>query len=715
MEIGRGGFATVYAADDHALGRKVAVKVLRHLDDDGVRRFQREARILADLGSHENLAVIYRFAETRNGNPCFVMEYVPGGSLADSLARDGAVDVKTAISYASQVSRALMHTHARGIVHRDIKPSNILLANDGRIKLSDFGIAVIRSGSATLNAATFEHAAPEVFLNGATKNDERSDLYSLGSTLFNLIDGSAPYHIEGDRSHEALLNRVLNAPIPVTDRAPQLNGFWAKALAREPEARFQTAAELLAALTALSRESPPSPTRADHRGFRPEQPSKYASPPSTPPPPGPDAQPSQSAVPAPRLPPPPSGKVTAANTVGVTRADGQPLSPQEVAVVDSFAVSPSAAQRRDVAALTPTQSVLFTLAQDRDDTVATIAVPRLTDQNLLGQLIEPERPKRTRVLAAGRITNGPLAERLAADPDPDVRAALASGVSEPSIIQRLIVDPAESVRSAVIAQIQNPKVLRLVAQSPDPETRRAIARHLDPAADNGGLLTILARDGDASVREVALGRVDARTVLELAANHDEAISRSAIRFVRDPEALYRLSRHPTSHVQRHAIAQLQDVETLARIAGDVDHPGWREALNRIDDQPTLVTLARSDNDGVAAVALARIPDGKALTALAADPGFRLRLQAAERITDPVALQSLAGSADQEVAARTRGALSELSERSERLATARLLAAGVVVAVLALALVLPEARALAILVIGAVAVGYRIYASQQNGG
>ncbi len=651
----------------------MAVKVLRHLDDDGVRRFQREARILADLGSHENLAVIYRFAETSNGNPCFVMEYVPGGSLADSLARNGAVEVKTAISYASQVSRALMHTHARGIVHRDIKPSNILLATDGRVKLSDFGIAVIRSASATLNAATFEHAAPEVFLNGATKNDERSDLYSLGSTLFNLIDGSAPYHVEGERSHEALLHRVVNAPVPVSDRAPQLNGFWAKALAKDPEARFQTAAELLAALTALGRDTPPSPTPADARRSR-KAPPRRSDPP----------------------PPPP------------------PLSPQEVAVVDSFATSTSAAQRREVASLTPTQTVLFELAQDRDSTVSGTAVARITDYNLLGQLIEPERPKRTRVLAAGRITGGPLAERLAADPDTDVRAALAAGVSDPSVIQRLIVDPAESVRSAVIAQIQNPKVLRLVAQSPDPETRRAIAHHLDADSDVNGLLAILARDRDASVREVALARVDARTVVELAADHDEAISRSAIRFVRDPEALYSLSSHPTPHVQHNAVTHLRDVDTLARIAGDAEHPQWREALDRIDDETALLSLARSGNDRVAETALARIPSGNTLTALAADPAYRFRLQAADRITDPAALRALAGSPDTDVAARAGGALIAQSERSERLATARLLATGMILAAIAMLVVNTAAWPYTVLVIGLVVVGYRTYASAQIG-
>ena len=184
--------------------------MLRHLDDDGVRRFEREARTLADLGSHKNLAVIYRFERTASDNPCFVMEYVPGGSLADALAADGPMEPEKAIDYARQIAQALIHTHGRDIVHRDIKPSNILLTPDGRAKLTDFGIAMIRGGSATLNAATFEHSAPEVFINGSTKNDERTDLYSLASTLFTLIDGASPYQIPGDRSHEALMHRAVS-------------------------------------------------------------------------------------------------------------------------------------------------------------------------------------------------------------------------------------------------------------------------------------------------------------------------------------------------------------------------------------------------------------------------------------------------------------------------------------------------------------------------
>ncbi len=654
--------------------------MLRHLDEDGVRRFQREARILADLGSHENLAVIYRFAETANGNPCFIMEYVPGGSLADVLADDGSIETKTALSYAGQVARALVHTHARGIVHRDIKPSNVLLAADGQVKLSDFGIAVIRSASATLNAATFEHAAPEVFLNGATKNDERSDLYSLASTLFNLIDGSAPYHIDGELSHEALLHRVLNAPVPVTDRAPQLNRFWTKALAKEPESRFQTAAELVATLTALGRDAPPSPSGPSRktRSFNPP-------PPSTPPP------------------------ASANSTISVTAANGQPLSPQEMAVVDSFATSSSVAQRREVARLTSTQQVLFGLALDPDDGVAALAVPRITDYELLGRLIEPERPKRTRMLAAGRITKGMLAARLADDPDPDVRAALAAGVTDPAIIQRLITDRAESVRAAVIGQIQNPKVLRLIAQSPDPNTRRAIARHIE----SGELLTTLARDADASVRQVALGRLDPRAILDLAADDDPAISRSACDFVTDSESLYQLSRHANPHVQHNALSRIGDSETLSRIAADLDHPHWPQALAQIDDLSALATLARSSPDPVATAALARIPAGPTLLALANDSGYRFQVQAAERITDPAELTTLAANNDRDVAAIARSRLDEMSERDERLATARMVAIGTVLAAVAVAVVNSSAWPVTLLVIGVVVLAYRAYSSSAD--
>ncbi len=663
----------MYSADDEALGRKVAVKVLRHLDDDGVRRFQREARILADLGSHENLAAIYRFDETKNGNPCFVMEYVPGGSLADVLARADTIDARTSVSYAAQVARALIHTHARGIVHRDIKPSNILLTDDGRVKLSDFGIAVIRSTSATLNAATFEHAAPEVFLNGAAKNDERSDLYSLGSTLFNLIDGSAPYAIAGERSHEALLHRVVNAPVPTTDLAPQMNGFWDRALAKDPRDRFQTAAEMVAVLTALQRDTPPSP------GHRP---SVAAPPPQVPPPPGPRA------------------------TLGLTAtADGHPLSPQEIAVVDSFATSTSPAQRRDVAALTTTQSVLFKLAQDGDGAVVSTAVPRITDQAMLGRLVEVERPKQTRVLAAGRITEGPLVAQLAGDLDDDVRAALATGVTDPVVIQRLITDRSDKVRRAVIVQIRNPKVLQLVAQSPDPETRRAIAGH----ADSVELLTTLAQDGDQSVRHVALSRLDPAKVAELATHQDQAVSRSAIGFINDPKALYRLSGHSRPDVQREAVARLSDTATLVRIAGDPEHPQRRSALDRVSDDMALADLARNEDDQIAREALGRIGSGSVLHKLAASPDYRFRLEATDRISDPTALQALADNKrDAPVAARAGEVLSAVNERSERLSTIRILAAAISITAIAAVLVSSSVWPYSLAVVTFVVLGYWLY-------
>lgn len=697
VEIGRGGFATVYSADDEALGRKVAVKVLRHLDDDGIRRFQREARILADLGSHENLAAIYRFDRTTNGNPCFVMEHVPGGSLADVLSRVGTIEAKTAVSYAIQVARALVHTHARGIVHRDIKPSNVLLANDGRVKLSDFGIAVIRSASATLNAATFEHAAPEVFLDGSTKNDERSDLYSLASTLYNLIDGSAPYSIAGERSHEALLHRVLNSPIPTTDLAPDMNRFWDRALAKKPSDRFQTASEMLAVLTALSREAPPSP-----RPLAP--PTAHSTATST-------ATPSRTQPPAPGPTPPPVSGAHAGDTIGVgTAADGQPLSPQEIAVVDSFAGSQSTSQRHDVASLTTTQSVLFTLAQDVDLRVAGTAVARLTDQALLGRLVEPERPKQTRVLAAGRVADGPLAARLADDPDNDVRAALAGSVADPVVIQKLITDRAEQVRAAVITQIRNPKVLRLVAQSPDPETRRAIAGH----ADSEPLLMTLARDADPSVRTAALSRLDVSQVAQLAEDADPGISRSALNHIDDPHVLYKLTSHRFNHVQQQSVSRISDEPTLARIAGNSQHPQWQAALAQISDDVTLAQLARNSDDQIAASALSRIRSDSILQSLAARPDYRFRLEATDRITNRDALQSLVDSReDPAVATRARDILSVVNERDERLSTVRIFASAIVITALAAVLVSSTVWPYSVAVVICVALGYRVYISQDG--
>lgn len=558
----------------------MAVKVLRHLDDDGIRRFQREAQILANLGSHENLAVIHRFDETASGNPCFIMEFVSGGTLADTLKRVGAVEAKTAIAYAQQVARALVHTHARGIVHRDIKPSNILLTSDGQAKLSDFGIAVIRSSSATLNAATFEHAAPEVFLDHSGSNDERIDLYSLASTLFTLIDGKPPYHVPGEASHEALLNRVLHAPTPVVDRAPQLDGFWPKALAKDPAERFQTAAEMLTALTALGRETPQPP--------RSRQPVKAA-----PPPPG-------------TPPPPPSGPHPAASQPAPpTRTAGQ-LSPQELAVVDSYATSTSVEQRRKVAKLTSTQAVLFNLAQDGDDVVATTAIERLTDQTMLARLLEQQRPRRTRILAARQVNSGPLASQVANDPDPEVRAALADGLTDPAIIGQLIRDPSEGVRSAVISQIDNPDVLQLIAESPEVETRRAIAQHVKSV----DLRITLAHDADPSVRQVAMAGLDPRSLLDLAASAEVPISRSAMELITDPESLHRLSRDGQVHVQTAAVDRLAAAPngsaTLMRIATDGQHPQWQRALDHVGDQQTLAELAQADHPHVAEYAEGRM-------------------------------------------------------------------------------------------------------------
>ena len=710
VQIGRGGFATVYSARHERLGRTVAVKVLRHLDDDGVRRFEREAKTLAKLGSHQNLAVIYDSARTVDGNPCFIMEFVDGGSLADELRRLGTIEPRMAIAHAQQVARALVHTHNLDIVHRDIKPSNILLTSNGQAKLSDFGIAVMRSNSATLNAATFEHAAPEVFRAAKPSNDPRIDLYSLASTLFNLIDGSSPYHVSGEPSHESLLHRVLYAPIPTTDRAANLDGFWTTALAKEPEDRFQTASEMLAALTALGRDMPKPP------GSRP---ARSRQKPLPPPPPASSPRAPNGASQSPPPPvaaPPPAGQPPSGTTVAAQQPR-RALTPHELVILDEAATSSDVSRRRRVAELTTTQAVLFGLAQDRDDACARTAIDRLTDTDLLGQLVDPSRPKRTRVLAAARIGSGPLAAQLADDPDADVRAALASGVLDLDIFRRLIKDRSEKVRSAAFSHIQDSEVLDFIVSSEHVEDRRAVAQHVKSPE----LLLKLARDDDVSVRRAALAGLDQRRVLELAASDAPAVSATAIEFVADVESLHHLSRHAMPHVRSAALERIAAraaagsgtadpaaTDLLSRIAGDIDHPQWNAALDRIGEPRVLARLARSNADRVAERALTRLDDQMLLAELAHDPGYRFRARVVGRLADPATVEPLANDNDPEVAAIASSAMAQLRQRDEQLGTARIVMIALVVFAVVVTLVRPDVWPLAVLFIGLVVAGHRWY-------
>lgn len=259
-EIGSGGFATVYAAKDDGFGRLVAVKVLHRLTDEiGRHRFDRERELMGSLDDHPNVVTPYRFGYTDAGWPYLVMEHLTGGSLSDLLMRDGPLPWGRAVDYLLPVADALGRAHSRGMLHRDVKPANILLTADGVPKLSDFGIAGVREVTASERAFTIAQSPPETFVGGADRRDERSDLYSLGATLFNLVTGRPPFAVAGDDSEAAHIRRIEHDPVPSTGD-PVHDAFFASVLAKNPEARPPTAARFVDALRATTAtETPAAP------------------------------------------------------------------------------------------------------------------------------------------------------------------------------------------------------------------------------------------------------------------------------------------------------------------------------------------------------------------------------------------------------------------------------------------------------------------------
>jgi TolB-like protein len=264
-EIGRGGMAAVYRAEDLRHGRSVAVKVLDpELLSVAAERFLREIRFTGQL-THPHILPLLDSGEV-DGIPFYVMPLVAGESLRDRIGREGALPVAEAVRLATEVASALDYAHRQGIVHRDIKPENILL-QDGHAMVADFGIAKALSsgtGGATLTATgvsigTPAYMAPEQVL-AERDVDGRADIYALGCVLFEMITGAPPFH--GGSAHAVMSRHAKDAVPSIRSVRPsvpaELERTVTRALAKTPADRFRSAAEFSDALErGSSAEIPP--------------------------------------------------------------------------------------------------------------------------------------------------------------------------------------------------------------------------------------------------------------------------------------------------------------------------------------------------------------------------------------------------------------------------------------------------------------------------
>src|SRR5580765_6182045 len=238
-KLGMGGMANVYLAEDEVLGRRVAIKILndRHAGDDQfVERFRREAKNAASL-SHPNIVSIYDRGEAE-GTYYIAMEYLDGRSLKELIVARGPAPIHLAVDYARQILAALRFAHRHGIVHRDIKPHNVLVDGEGRLKVTDFGIA--RAGPSQMTEVgsimgTAQYLSPEQ-ARGAPVT-AASDLYSVGVVLYEMLTGKTPF--TGETPIEIAMKHLNETPKPPSKIRPEipedLDAVVLRALSKNPE------------------------------------------------------------------------------------------------------------------------------------------------------------------------------------------------------------------------------------------------------------------------------------------------------------------------------------------------------------------------------------------------------------------------------------------------------------------------------------------------
>jgi len=251
-EVGRGGMGAVYRARQLSLGRDVAIKVLPPelaRDAQTAARFQAEAQRMAQL-QHPGIAQVYTVGE-HDGQHYFAMQYLPGGSLQQRLAR-GPIGLAQAVEIAAQVAEALDYAHSRGIIHRDIKPANIMFDGHGRAVVTDFGIAKAADGT-MMTATGIALGTPAYMSPEQVKGnpiDGRADIYSLGVVLYEMVCGRPPF--VGENPLSVAMKHLSEAPLPprvMRANLPEwLESIILKALSKEPADRFGSAGEMAAAL-----------------------------------------------------------------------------------------------------------------------------------------------------------------------------------------------------------------------------------------------------------------------------------------------------------------------------------------------------------------------------------------------------------------------------------------------------------------------------------
>ena len=263
--IGEGGMASVYEAEHEMLGTKVAIKVLNPILSANAQikeRFRNEAKLMASL-DHPNITKVIDFDEQPH-QLSIVMEYLNGEDLNQKIKRNGPLSEKEITDVFSQTLSAFQYAHEKGIVHRDIKPSNIFILPNGHIKILDFGIAKLFGQGNEMTQTGTQMGTPIYMSPEQVKadksSDHRSDIYSLGVTLFFAINGKAPYNSDTDSQFD-IFNKIVFDPLPEFLNIGKFNDFVKKACQKDREQRYQSCGEWINELDIKVQSSAQAPDK----------------------------------------------------------------------------------------------------------------------------------------------------------------------------------------------------------------------------------------------------------------------------------------------------------------------------------------------------------------------------------------------------------------------------------------------------------------------